>query len=384
MGMSVSRPYETRQKVGAVLFGIGLLFGLICLVLLFVALPATQGQLGQHISAMLCGSAIALPAMIVYLTVPRLLDRYDPEPWYALVGALAWGAIAACGYSALINSIAGEVVTASRGPAVGEAVSVVISAPVVEEFWKCIGVFGIFYFLRREFDGMVDGVIYASFVAIGFAAFENVIYYARAGLSGSEIQFGGTVFMRGVLSPWCHPLFTSMFGLGIGIARESTRPILKWLAPLAGYLAAVFLHALWNGSALLFSLADQGEYLCFALPLWFIFVAAFLGIIIVLVRRRGHIIRQYLQDEVAIGTLTPSELNLVASPWGIWRAKKLYGARGREFARTVARLALSKWHTTRAMTASNQTISYGMIGPLREKIAQLKHQQAQAAPPRPY
>jgi len=198
------------------------------------------------------------------------------------------------------------------------------------------------------------------------------------------MQFGGTVFMRGVRSPWCHPLFTSMFGLGIGIARESTRPSLKWLAPLAGYLAAVFLHGLWNGSALIFGNAGQGEYICLALPLWLIFVGGFLAIIIVLVRRRGRVIRHYLQDEVAIGTLTPSELNLVASPWGIWRAKKLYGARGKEFARTVARLALSKWHTTRAMTASNQTISYGMIGPLRQKIAQLKQQQAQAAPPRQY
>ena len=53
-----------------------------------------------------------------------------------------------------------------------------ISAPFVEEAMKGLAVFGVFYFLRREFDGVVDGVIYATFAALGFAAVENIIYYA--------------------------------------------------------------------------------------------------------------------------------------------------------------------------------------------------------------
>ena len=45
---------------------------------------------------------------------------------------------------------------------------------------KGMAVFGVFFFLKREFDGVVDGVIYATFAALGFAATENIIYYANA------------------------------------------------------------------------------------------------------------------------------------------------------------------------------------------------------------
>src|SRR5690606_37853323 len=142
------------------------------------------------------------PAMCVYLLVPRLLDRYDPEPLYALVMALGWGAIAACGFSAVVNTIVAETL--------GEAASAVVSAPLVEEASKGMLLLGFFYFLRREFDGVVDGIIYASFVAIGFAAVENVIYYAKAGLDSTGPGVAGTFFMRGLLTPWIHPLFTAM------------------------------------------------------------------------------------------------------------------------------------------------------------------------------
>ena len=377
--MALVAIHGKRQRIGLTLFGLGVALGSLSLFYSFVALPAREGALTAVLSSMCMGACIALPAMVIYLTVPRLLDRYDPEPWYALLGCLAWGAIASCGFSVIINTAVGEVFGALYGQAIGEAVATVVSAPVVEEFWKCLGVFGVFWFLQREFDGMVDGVIYACFVAIGFAAVENVIYYARAGLSGGSVGFGATVFARGFLTPWCHPLFTAMFGIGVGIARESTRPSLKWLGPLVGYLAAVCLHALWNGSSLLISTTEQGALACIAFSLWFIFVTVFVGIVVALVRRRGRIIREYLRDEVAIGTITSSERDLVVNPWGIWRATKLYGPRGREFARAVARLALSKWHATRAMNQSKHTISLDMIVPLRQRIAQLKYEQARAS-----
>jgi hypothetical protein len=57
--------------------------------------------------------------------------------------------------------------------------------------------------------------------------------------------------LRGALSPFTHPLFTCMFGIGVGIAARTPHRQLRWLAPAGGYLAAVVLHALWNGSATL-------------------------------------------------------------------------------------------------------------------------------------
>lgn len=358
-------PERGRRAVGLALYVVGMIAGAILLVLLFLVLPAAMGIGPQTSAAMLVGAVLAFPAMCVYLVVPRLLDRYDPEPLYALLMALGWGAVAACGISAFVNSIVGALF--------GDVVGSVVSAPIVEEATKGILLVGFFYFLRREFDGLVDGIIYASFVAIGFAAVENVIYYANAGLESAS-ALRGTFLMRGLLTPWLHPLFTAMTGIGVGLTRESTSPWVRFLAPPAGYAAAVFLHALWNGSAqLLGRLGAPGAVLLLvSLALWLVFVAAFLAIVFGLVLRRGRIIRAHLVDEVALGHLTPAELNLVASAFGGLVAYFRKGSAGTEFVRAVARLALSKWHTGRAMRGRTHTVSMEFIVPLRRKIRELR------------
>jgi hypothetical protein len=57
-----------------------------------------------------------------------------------------------------------------------------------------------------------------------------------------------TIVLRLVLAPFAHPLFTSLTGIGVGLAVSRPRGAITWYAPLIGFLAAVGLHALWNGS----------------------------------------------------------------------------------------------------------------------------------------
>lgn len=362
-------PERGRRTVGCLLYVGGMAFGGLLLLLLFFVLPALMG-IGIHTSiAMLAGAVLAFPAALVYLTIPRLLDRYDPEPAYALAMALGWGGIAACGVSAVVNTLVGVVA--------GDAVATVVSAPLVEEAMKGILVLGFFYFLRREFDGVVDGIIYATFVAVGFAAVENVIYYAKAGLDHGTEGIFGVFFLRGVLTPWGHPLYTSMTGIGVGIARETDKAWVRFVAPVVGYGAAVFLHALWNGSAVLLGSVAGGMLLFFvSLLLWFVFVVAFHAIVFGLVIRRGKIIRAHLVDEVALGHLTKAELEIVVSAFGGLTAYFRKGALGVEFVRAVARLALSKWHSARAMRGNTRTVSMDFIAPLRRKIRELRAQGA--------
>ncbi len=318
---------------------------------------------------MCMGAALAFPAAALYLTFPRLLDRYDPEPWYALLGALAWGALGAAGLSLAFNSTIGGVAALTTGPESADVFSAVFVAPVTEEFFKGLGVWAIFIFLRREFDGLVDGVMYATFVALGFAATENVIYYARAGAEG---DLGLIFIMRGVLFPWGHPVYTAMFGLGLGLARETRHGFLRILGPLFGFCGAVLLHATWNGLATLAS-DEEGALVFFcSLPVWLLFVLFFVAIVIVLVRRRGRIIRDHLQDEVALGNLSQAEVALVGSAFGVSRARRLHGDLGVRFVRAAARLALSKWHATRAHQQSKHTVSMDFILPLRNQLKELR------------
>ncbi len=104
-------------------------------------------------------------------------------------------------------------------------------------------------FFRKEFDDILDGIVYAGVIALGFATVENVLYYGRGFLGGG---FGGLIVLfivRGVMSPFAHVTFTAMTGIGCGIARESHNMAVRIIMPIVGYCFAVALHALWNGMA---------------------------------------------------------------------------------------------------------------------------------------
>ena len=365
---------ETGRKItGAVLYALGMLGGGLLLLLVFIIPAFLSKESSAELGAMLTGALYALPPLVVYLWIPWIVDRYDPEPWWCLLLALAWGGIAACGFSALINTAVHLTGNAIGGKSFGNLLGACVSAPLVEEFFKGLAVFGMFFFLRRQFDGVVDGVIYATFAALGFAAVENIIYYSQAAREGGDALLG-TVVVRGILGPWGHPLYTSMTGLGFGISRETNKTWLKWLAPVGGYMFAAFLHSVWNLAATLSNLL-----VLVMLPLWFLFVIGFFVLVIWLVKRKGKIIRDHLRDEVLMGNLTPWELDLITSPVGRIKATFSYGgAAGRKLIDAAARLALSKWHTGRATQGRKMTVSSDMILPLRQDIFRLRAEVSKA------
>jgi RsiW-degrading membrane proteinase PrsW (M82 family) len=369
--MALPRPDPERKRriVGAVIYILMMLGGAAALVFFFLVLPLESRDPEAEYESMGIGALCAIPPLAIYLWIPRLIDRFDPEPWWALALVLGWGAVAACGVAATVNTGVEVLATEIGGKEFGQIAGVCFSAPIVEEGMKGIGVLGVFYFLRREFDGVVDGVIYATFVALGFAATENIIYYSSAVKSDPQGNALAVTFvLRGVLAPWGHPLYTSMTGIGFGISRETNRTWLKWMAPLFGYCAAMFLHSMWNTASVI-----SGYLFLVMLPLWLIFVAAFIGILIWLVVRKGRIIRMHLHDEVLLGTMTREELALVTSPWGGMRASFSWGgAPGRKFVRTAARLGLSKWHAGRAMKGRKMTVSADWIVPLRQELGELR------------
>jgi RsiW-degrading membrane proteinase PrsW (M82 family) len=345
------------------------------LVFFFLVMPLASADPLREFQAMGIGAACALPPLVVYLWIPRIIDRFDPEPWWALGLVLAWGAVAACGVAATVNTLVESAASAVGGKDFAQVVGACFSAPVVEEGLKGLAVFGVFYFLRREFDGVVDGVIYATFAALGFAATENIIYYSNAvKTDGGASALASTFFIRGVLAPWGHPLYTSMTGIGFGVARETSRAWLKWAAPLAGYAGAMLLHCVWNTASTL-----SGFVFVLMLPLWLIFVCGFLGILVWLVVRKGRIIRAHLRDEVILGYLTRAELELVCSPFAGLQATVVWGgAAGRRFVRAASRLALCKWHAGRAMKGKLYTVSTDWIVPLRQELRELRAAMARA------
>src|SRR3954469_2173509 len=250
----ISKPGGNRRAIRWIVALVGVLIalslGLLVLLLIGADIIGQGGAAGPV--ALLLGLIAATIPVPFYILLVLWIDRYEAEPLWLLATAFLWGATIAAFSSFLINSIGGALVTHIFDEATGSAFGAVISAPIVEESSKGLALFILFFWKKDEFDGIVDGIVYASMVALGFAMTENIKYYAQAALGGGS-SLTGIVIVRGMLSPFAHPLFTSMTGIGLGWARQTNNRFVKFVMPIAGLGLAMALHATWNLSAVLSS-----------------------------------------------------------------------------------------------------------------------------------
>ncbi|MEU2155324.1 PrsW family intramembrane metalloprotease [Streptomyces sp. NPDC019396] len=222
-----------------------------------VILALVREQTGTE--GFLVGLALALLPVPLLMAAFRWLDRVEPGPWRNLLFAFAWGACAAALIAIIANSFATQwIATATADPTSADTIGATIIAPVVEESAKAASVLLIFLFRRKDFTGVVDGVVVAGFTATGFAFTENVLYLGNAFLEDQEFGRSGfssgtaaTFVVRIVMSPFAHPLFTVLTGIGFGAAALTARrrKLHRAGLPLLGLILAIGMHALWNGSA---------------------------------------------------------------------------------------------------------------------------------------
>lgn len=237
---------------------------------------ATLGLIG-FLSVVSPWSVLAgLIPLAIVLPVLGWLDRIEPEPRSSRAHALLWGATVAI--------VAAGVVNTAVGLLAGEIAAIVVSAPVVEEIAKALGV--VWAVRRGEVDGVSDGIVFAGWVALGFAVVEDMTYFA---IADGEGAFVATVILRAFLTPFAHPLFTFWTGLAIGIAVRRRRRI--WPAMLWGLALAVVSHAMWNGALVFADVTYTGDEVVSGLVVLAaigLFVCLFVAVAIALVvmRRR--------------------------------------------------------------------------------------------------
>ena len=246
--------------------------------------------------------SVALSLVPLAIVLPTLwwLDRVEPEPHSALLHSLLWGGTVAVLISGTINSIVAEVW--------GFDAAAVTSAPIIEEATKGLGVY---WMVRRgHVDSVLDGVIYAGWVAIGFAVVEDIQYFASA---EAVDQLLPVFIVRGIVTPFAHPLFTFWIGLAAGLAKERDRPV--GAAMLGGYLVAALTHAAWNGSL---SLSESSGGAAVILVAIIGFLLLFGTVVGLLIRFRQRERRQFLAVAPMLVQrygLTPAELEIF-SDWG--------------------------------------------------------------------
>jgi len=268
---------------------IAALLGLIVLLLI----GSETGPI-ELIIGMVCAT---LPVPI-YIVLLLWIDRYESEPLWMLSTAFFWGAFVAVFIAFILNTLNGEIVKAATQSAqIGENFGAVISAPIVEESCKAFILLVLFLWKRDEFDGIVDGIVYAGMVGLGFAMTENILYYGRA-VGGGAGALTFTWILRGMAAPFSHPLFTSMTGIGLGWSRQSDNGFIKVVMPVLGFMFAILLHATWNGTA------TYGGVPGFFAAYFLIIGPAFIITLMVIffsLRREGRIVRQFLYPDYQRG-----------------------------------------------------------------------------------
>ncbi|HYC89637.1 MAG TPA: PrsW family glutamic-type intramembrane protease [Thermoanaerobaculia bacterium] len=333
----------------------------LAVILGFIALTVIGVEIG--LSGFVTGFLMAALPVPFYVAFALWIDRFEPEPSWLLGLAFIWGAAIAVFFSLLFNVVNEGIFTALAGAATASTLTAVISAPLVEELTKGAALLLLFLWKKDEFDNVTDGIVYATMVGLGFAMTENVQYYGRAVVQGD----GGAAavfFLRGVMGPFAHPLFTSMTGIGLGMSRESDKRPVKWLAPIGGIILAMGLHALWNLSAS-FGLAFFATY-------FFIMIPAFFAVVTVAIfslRREANIIRAHLSTVVAEGVLSREDVIVVTSVprriaassaalfdggLGKWIARRKFHALATE-------LAFHSWRSSREEDLDAQSVRNELV-----------------------
>ena len=254
---------------------------------------------------------ICLVPLVIILAFLQFVDRFEPEPWWTKIAALLWGGGVAVFFAGITNGLAGVAVASATGSgAAGSVFEGVVAAPLGEEFLKALGVLVIVMMRRHRISSPLDGLVYAGYSAAGFLVVEDFSYFVITFYNGILAE---TFIMRVLLGVFGHVMYTSCTGWAIGWAVTRTRSIGAGIGVVTlGYLIAVTMHGLWNGSATISG--SRGGFLVlyfiFQVPLfcgWLFFVARTM-------RRERRDIAAGLMPYVNQGWILPSEVQMVCDP----------------------------------------------------------------------
>ena len=180
---------------------------------------------------LLLGIAV-LPVVLLMVFIYRQ-DKYQKEPVKSLAKAFIGGMLAI----PLDILIVTGVDAILEGTAIANTVffSAFMEAGIPEELSKFL-IFMVFIWRDKNFDEYFDGIVYASFIGLGFACIENIEYVFMYGF--------GTGVVRALLSVPGHFLFGVVLGYFLSLAKfePGKRGVYMW----SGLLLAMLAHGLFD------------------------------------------------------------------------------------------------------------------------------------------
>ncbi len=311
---SGSRWYKPLTYGEFVIAGFSLL-GIIMVGYLFLGSDTPQTTAGMV--ALL--ALIALGPTVVVLLVVIRADRVAPLPIRFPVFAGLWGMGLATSVAGILNTALMEDILKTLGqPLRAEMLTSVVVAPFGEEATKGIGATLVLLLAAKYLTSKSNGLFIGALVGVGFAFVEDILYFITAEAESSW-SLGFTIFGRGVLSPFVHPMATSFTGLFVALAILKARNAWGWVWRVTvGYAVAVGIHAGWNAMATFAGVTWFLGYFLLGMPLfviWLVWVFRQFPKQLLLAARG-------LEPYVVTGWVSQEEVTMVCTKVGRKHARK--------------------------------------------------------------
>jgi RsiW-degrading membrane proteinase PrsW (M82 family) len=176
---------------------------------------------------------ISLAPVLVILVYIYFRDKYEKEPIGMLLKGLIAGVLITIPiiifertFSLLAENLTGLY---------SAAYDSFIVAALTEESLKFLAVY-LLIWRSREFNERFDGIVYAVFVSLGFAAVENVLYVFDSGMQ--------TGILRALTAVPAHALFGITMGFYLGLARFIPDQRKKLL--FKAFLYPIIIHGIYD------------------------------------------------------------------------------------------------------------------------------------------
>ncbi|MBN1598398.1 MAG: PrsW family intramembrane metalloprotease [Bacteroidales bacterium] len=176
---------------------------------------------------------VALAPVVIIALYVYFRDKYEKEPIRLLIKAL----IAGCIITVPVIFVE-RYFTSVKPPLsqIGDAFyTAFLVAAFTEEVFKYL-VFIILIWQNKNFNKKFDGIVYAVFISLGFAAVENIMYVFNLGMN--------TGYIRAVVSVPGHAIFGIAMGYYFGLAKFY--PSQRNLLLIRSFLYPILLHGVFD------------------------------------------------------------------------------------------------------------------------------------------
>jgi RsiW-degrading membrane proteinase PrsW (M82 family) len=160
-------------------------------------------------------------------------DKYEKEPIRLLLLSLFFGALTVI--PVLFVGQFFDGFTSMFPGLFASAWKAFVVAGFTEELFKFLALY-LLIWKSREFNDKFDGIVYAVFISLGFAAVENILYVFGNG--------HGTGIMRAFTAVPAHAIFGITMGFYFGMAKFYVKQ--QSLLKLKAFFYPVLLHGIYN------------------------------------------------------------------------------------------------------------------------------------------